>query len=111
MMIKFVLTAGLLILFFYAAFQHSRSRLMSSIMMAAALMGEVLVLWPDLSNRLAQAAGVGRGADLIFYCFIAAAMSAIFNLHLRLRSMGEVTTELARSIAIMSTSKPGRDVS
>jgi hypothetical protein len=106
MMIKVILTAGLLILFLYAAFQHSRSRLMATIMMIAAAAGEIFVVAPDLSNDLARVLGVSRGADLLFYCFIAAAMSAIFNLHLRIQSVSEITTELARTIAVMSAAKP-----
>ena len=101
-----IIQAGLIFLLVtlavYALSQYKRTPLVSALIFCSAGMGIGLVLFPDLSNHFAHWVGVGRGVDLIFYLFIVIALAAIFNLHLRIRANAEVTTELARSIALMS---------
>lgn len=107
-MIQILLIIGLILVFGYALSQRRRSRPLSAIMMAISLAGCLFVLLPNLTNIVAHALGVGRGADLVLYCFVLVTLLAIFNLHLRFRSAMESTTELARSIAIMSATEPHR---
>jgi hypothetical protein len=66
----------------------------------------LLVIYPDVSNSLAHAVGVGRGVDLLFY------MSNLFLLLLivgqwrRLNILNSSITRLSRSIAIQTARKP-----
>jgi len=66
----------------------------------------LLVIYPDVSNSLAHAVGVGRGVDLLFY------MSNLFLLLLivgqwrRLNILNSSITRLFRSIAIQTARKP-----
>jgi hypothetical protein len=75
-------------------------------MMFTAAIGGVLVLFPNWTNAVANLVGVGRGADLIFYCFVLITLTAVFNLHLRLRASMEQTTDLARAVALISARSP-----
>jgi hypothetical protein len=90
----------------YALQQRHRSRPVAYFMIAVVGAGIVLVLFPELANRIAEFAGVGRGADLALYIVTVIVLAAVFNLHLRLRSTGETATKLARSIAILSAKTP-----
>jgi small membrane protein len=85
---------------FYAISQRRRSRLLSAAMMIITLVGGVFVLFPGSTQAIANSVGIGRGADLVTYCFILVTLVAVFNLHLRLRASAELITELARAIAL-----------
>jgi len=106
MIIKLILLAGLIGTFGYALSQHRRSRWLSTVLMVISVAGAVFVLLPNLTNEIANAVGVGRGADLVLYCFVLISLFAIFNIHLRLRASAGTTTELARALAIMSATGP-----
>jgi small membrane protein len=75
-------------------------------MMVLSFIGCYFVLFPESANSLARVVGVGRGADLVLYCFMLGAFIAIFNVHLRLRSQSETMTELARQLAIAGSLQP-----
>lgn len=100
--------AVLALLVLYAFGQRRRSGPLSYGIILAALAGEVLVIFPDLSTTLAHAVGVGRGADLVFYVFMLIVFAAIANLHLRLRAHSEVVTQLAREVALSTVREPAR---
>src|SRR5215204_2312571 len=102
MIIQFVLLAGLIGTFAYALSQHRRSRWLSTALMVISIVGATFVLLPELTNEV----GVGRGADLVLYCFVLISFFAIFNLHLRLRASAGTTTQLARALAITSATSP-----
>ena len=98
--------AVLALLVLYAFGQRKRSGPISYGIIAAALAGAVLVAFPELSTVIANAVGIGRGADLVFYVFMLIVFAAIANLHLRLRAHGEVVTLLARELAIATAKVP-----
>ena len=106
MMIQAILVFTLAALFAYALSQRRRSTLVSFVIMGSSVGGGVLVIFPDAANVVAHELGIGRGADLIFYVFTLIALAAIFNLHLRLLAASEVSTELARAIALLSARAP-----
>ena len=105
MIIKAILIVALLLIQIYALSQVRRAVLIAASMSFVTLVGAVFVLAPDLANMVANEVGVGRGADLILYCFVVATLAAVFNIHLRLRAEHETTTVLAREIAIMSATR------
>jgi small membrane protein len=108
-----IIQAGLIfilaILAIYALSQQKRSPIVGGLILCIAALGIGLVLFPETATYIANLVGVGRGADLIFYLFIVVALVAIFNLHLRIRAISEVATELARSIALITARRPGRE--
>lgn len=107
-MIKVVLSLGLFSLFFYAFSQRRRSWAVSVSIAVISLLGVVLVVFPDLTSWAAHLLGVGRGADLVLYCFVLITFVAIFNLHLKLRASLETTTALARALAIATADAPSQ---
>lgn len=100
--------AVLALLVLYAFGQRRRSGPISYGIIGASLAGIVLVAFPDLSTKVANAVGIGRGADLVFYVFMLIVFAAIANLHLRLRAQNEVLTLLARELAIATARDPAK---
>ncbi|MDX2223550.1 MAG: DUF2304 domain-containing protein [Rhodospirillaceae bacterium] len=106
MIVQVLLSLGLLTLAGYAWLQRARARVLSWAMILICAFGEVLVLNPELATRIAHWMGVGRGADLVVYCFIVASLGLIMNLHLRLHALHEDFTELARRVALRDAREP-----
>lgn len=94
-----VLALGLLVL--YAYFQWRRAPVVSLAVFVLAAVGIVLAMAPDLATRAAHLVGIGRGADLVIYCFVLIALGAIFNLHIKLRASEDNLTKLVRAIALI----------
>jgi hypothetical protein len=100
MIFRTVLIAGLLIIMVYAIFQRYRSPVVATGVLAASVFGIVFSISPELANKVAHGVGIGRGADLVLYCFILIMLAAILNLHLKLRSQHESLTEVVRAHAM-----------
>ena len=62
--------------------------------------GITLILFPDISNRIAHWLGVGRGADLVFYTSILIFWFIILKLYARIRRLEQVMTKLVRKEAL-----------
>ena len=92
----------------YAIVAATRARLVGALIGVAALAGLYFVWWPDVTNRIAHAVGIGRGADLMLYLWVVISMLVALNLHLRLKAQREVTTELARAMALLEARTSGR---
>jgi len=61
----------------------------------------IAVLFPDSTNVLAHAVGVGRGADLLLYITVVAFILYALNNYLQMRDQRDVTYRLARRIALI----------
>lgn len=64
--------------------------------------GIFFILQPELSNRLAQRVGIGRGADLISYLSLFFLFLVCINFYFRFRAYEEGLTDLVRKIAVLS---------
>ena len=60
----------------------------------------VAVLFPDITNVVAHAVGVGRGADLLLYMTILAFILYALNNYLHMQDQRDMLHKLARHIAI-----------
>lgn len=58
------------------------------------------ILWPSAASRAAQAVGIGRGADLVFYCAVLAMMIGFWMVYIRLRRLRREITLLVRHVAL-----------
>ena len=108
--VSLILALGLLTL--YACLQWRKAPAVSAAVLALTLTGMVLGVAPDLATRVAHLVGIGRGADLVIYCFILIALVALFNLHLRFRASEANLTKIVRAFALLSahtTNAPRRD--
>ena len=99
-MIKLLLTSALLAALLYAWTQHSLARLVRAALYSVIFVGILFVWDPELTNDIAHFAGIGRGADLVFYVWIVLSFIAILNLHLKLKQSHVLLTDLARYIAL-----------
>jgi small membrane protein len=66
----------------------------------------VSILFPDLWNRIARVAGVGRGTDMVLYALVVAFLSFTVTTYLRFRDLGTRYTKLARRLALDEVSRP-----
>lgn len=99
-MIRFLLTGLLLVGLVFALREWKQSRLLSMTTVALTI-GGVYFVWHDqTSTRIANALGVGRGADLVLYIYSAISFVLIVSLVLRIKQLHEEFTELARAVAL-----------
>jgi small membrane protein len=62
--------------------------------------GVVVVLAPGVLTRMANAVGIGRGADLLFYLAIVAGLAYVVNEYKRSVQLARANTQLARDLAL-----------
>lgn len=62
--------------------------------------GIVVVVAPGFLTRIANAVGIGRGADLLFYVAILAGLIYVVNEYKRSVQLARANTQLARQLAL-----------
>lgn len=80
-----------------------RDRLLYVMMVAVAI---PLVLFPEVSNVVAHAFGIGRGADLVFYLFIIFSLFHFATTASRIRQMERQITTLVQDRALAAPEPP-----
>lgn len=95
------LIAGLVVYSFRGR-SVSRDR---AVTLVLAAVGGVLVLWPGLSTTVAQALGVGRGADLVFYLFVLFCLFRFVGIAGDRRRLDDQLTTVVRELALL-TARP-----
>ena len=65
-----------------------------------------LILWPNITTRIATKLGVGRGADLIFYVSILTFWFVILKLYSRIRKLEQSLTQFIRGDALNKVQEP-----
>jgi hypothetical protein len=73
------------------------------------LTGVALAIHPDLSTRLANAIGIGRGADLMLYMFILFSLFQTVHLAARLKNIDARITSVVRDSALANPLLPSND--
>lgn len=70
----------------------------------------IAIVWPGVTKIVANALGIGRGADLLLYCTFVAMMVGFLMVYARLRRLRRELTLLVRHLAItnaaVNTSPP-----
>ena len=83
-------------------FGRFRSKLWDRVIVVTLFVTATLfIMQPELANRLAELAGVGRGADLFFYITIPGLAFALLLLLSRIRELEQRSTLLARELALL----------
>jgi len=86
------------------------SRLVSRLALLSLLgLGVVFVVSPDLTTRIANSVGVGRGTDLLLYLFCLASVTVFLKLYKKSRAVEEKLTEVARQVALQGARAPHRE--
>ncbi len=55
---------------------------------------------PEITSVIADFLGIGRGADLVFYCSILGMLMGFFWVYLKLRQIDSNLTQLVRHLAL-----------
>jgi hypothetical protein len=102
-LIQFVLLAIILVMALHAVSQKARGAIGSiqmGVWLAVWIAGAAVVLFPDLTTRLANRLNVGRGADLVIYVAIPVLFYTTFRLLIRTERLNRELTEVTRALAI-----------
>ncbi|WOP20092.1 DUF2304 domain-containing protein [Raineyella sp. LH-20] len=70
----------------------------------------VTVLNPELMTRIANLAGIGRGADLLLYAVTGAFLFYVLTQYLKSQSQRDVIFRLARRVALIEANNRYEDV-
>jgi small membrane protein len=68
--------------------------------------GAVALIRPQTAIDVARAMGIGRGADLIFYCNVLITLIGFFTVYLRQRRIEQHITVLVRELALAHGGHP-----
>jgi len=109
MIIQPLLLLALVVAFLFS--MRVRSGAVSTLMKRAVLLlvlalGCLAVLVPDLLTDIAQAVGVGRGADLLLYVLAVACLFVALSVYRRFHVLEQRYVLLARQIALMNVLMP-----
>jgi small membrane protein len=105
-LIQLILIVGLLVIL-VSYFRWFRSAVVDKLLIVCIMAaGVFLVAFPELTNKLATALGVGRGADLVFYLFIVAFCYLMLLVYAKIKRMERQMAELARKQALMEVKSP-----
>ena len=110
MVIRIVLIAALLVTVLYAVRNRRHSPLASMGALLFGMVGVFCVIMPEATTMVANLLGVGRGTDLLLYCFIISSVLMVLNLHLRVLRLQEMVTGMAREQALRSAPPPESQV-
>jgi hypothetical protein len=103
MLIKLLLVffVFLIALYFLNAANHTRTQAWKKILFTLLVVFMVIaIISPDITNKLAHAVGVGRGADLLLYLLAVAFVFQVINSYMKFKEYEHRLNKLARSIAI-----------
>lgn len=67
--------------------------------------------WPQSTALVANALGIGRGADLVMYSSVFVTMVGFFYVYTRFRRLDRQITLLVRRLAIANAKMPSADAS
>lgn len=99
-MIRVLLTVLLSMGLVFALREWKQSRVLFTAILGLTLGGIYLVWFDGAATAIANAMGVGRGADLVLYVSSAISFVLVVSLLLRIKQLHEQLTHLARAIAL-----------
>ena len=103
--IKILLTTGVAFIAVYFFLRLRNSIFDILILMLLIIAAVVFILFPDITNSIANKLGVGRGADLVFYTSILIFWFVILKLYSKIRKLEQTHTEIIRKEAIREAEK------
>lgn len=71
----------------------------------------VAVAKPSITVAIAHVLGIGRGADLVFYCGILGMLFGFFVVYVRIKRLESEITRLVRALSIREAEKPDETAS
>jgi small membrane protein len=103
--IKILLITGVafIAVYFFIRLRNSLLDILLLLFLIAAAI--TFILFPNITNQLANRLGVGRGADLVFYTSIIIFWFVILKLYARIRKLEQTITRVVRKEAIDDAGK------
>jgi hypothetical protein len=98
--IAVIVAALVLVATLAAAAAHSVDRRTAFVWSALWIAAAIAILKPSITVAIAHVLGIGRGADLVFYCGILGMLVGFFVIYVRIKRLESQITELVRAIAI-----------
>lgn len=98
--IKILLITGVsfIAVYFFIRLRNSLFDLLLLLLLISSAL--VFILFPEITNKIANRLGVGRGADLVFYTSILIFWFVILKLYARIRRMEQLMTKIIRKETI-----------
>ena len=92
-----MLTAGVMSYFLIFTRTSALRRIFVTVFFGGGL---VFIIYPDLTTRLANVVGIGRGADLVLYLTTLFLLFLCFNFNLRFLTVQDELTRVVRELAL-----------
>ncbi len=108
--IQIILIGGVVAIFVYYIARFRSAFIDLLILFVFSGLAIFFILFPEKTNLIAQKVGVGRGADLLFYCCILFFLFILIKLFARIRRLEKTLTDLVRKQAKDEANKPGKSV-
>ena len=106
--IQIILIGGVVAIFVYYIARFRSAFIDLLILFVFSGLAVFFILFPEKTNLIAQKVGVGRGADLLFYCCILFFLFILIKLFARIRRLEKTLTDLVRKQAKDEADKPGK---
>lgn len=97
--IQIILIGGVLAIFVYYISRFRSAFIDLLILCVFSGLAIFFILYPEKTNVIAKELGVGRGADLLFYCCILFFLFILIKLFARIRRLEKTLTDLVRKQA------------
>lgn len=95
-----LIVACLLVAILWAMLKGFTTRREGMVWFLVWLAAGLAVAWPEVTGKVANALGIGRGADLVLYCAVLTMMLGFLMVYVRLRRLRRELTLLVRQLAI-----------
>ena len=106
--IQVILIGGVVAIFVYYISRFRNAFIDLLILFLFSGLAIFFILFPDKTNAIAQKVGVGRGADLLFYCCILFFLFILIKLFARIRRLEKTLTDLVRKQAKDEAREPDK---
>lgn len=103
--IQLLLIFGVSLLGIYYVIRLKKTVVDLMLMLLLIITAVGFILWPELTNTMANRLGVGRGADLVYYVCIVLFSFALLKLYSRMRRLEQEFTKLVREDALKKVEK------
>ena len=103
MIIRLLLLTGLGLIGWFVFLRRSKMPFHIVTVFALVGLGAAAVISPNLTNEVAHAVGVGRGADLVMYISIVSIFFVLVHYYTKFTELQRNSTQLARELAILRT--------
>ena len=103
--IQLILTVSILLLL-WLYIKHFKSQLISKILFSILFVtGIIAVIFPEMTNVVANYVGVGRGADLLLYITVIIFYTSLTFIYSRFKKIENRQTEIIRLLTIDGAKK------